>query len=869
MPFHTIQDNAIYISNIRAKNFTTNKIPTFEIRNIIFMKHFFFAIALLFSTSVNAQLKSPDEFLPNYGKTVSYYHQVEGYFAHLTQNSDYIKQKPYGQTTQERNLNVFYISTPENLRELENIRLTNLNQIGMSDAKPASVNDKAIVWLSFNVHGNEPGATESAMSVAYELINPENKNTKEWLQNTIVIVDPCLNPDGFSRYGNWLRDISGKNTHPGLYDREHMEPWPGRRQNHYAYDLNRDWAWQTQIETQQRVALYNDWMPMMHVDVHEMGYNEPYFFPPAAEPMHDFITQAQRDFHYTIGDMTAKKFDTKGWNYYTRERFDLFYPSYGDTYPSFNGAVGMTYEQGGIGAGRAVTLNNGNVLTLQDRIDHHTAAVLTAVETASWKKDKLVKDFRAYFKDSRQDLKGKYKTYVVKNSGKTEQLTRLLERNKIQYSFAAESKKTSGYHYQSDKDKDFTIEPNDLIVRADQPKAVLTQVLFEPAQRLTDSLSYDITAWALPHAYGVDSYALKGNLSIDTKKEISRKGKFEYERIYAYYVPWNGRGSARTLSLLLKSGIKVRSSHKASAFRGIKVSPGDLVILKGDNAQLNDFKYIMETLLEKKPDYEVIESGFSLAGGDLGGENYPLLEVPKVLLLSGDNVSATDFGQAWFYMDEIINYPVSIVDADKLGRVTMSDFNTLILADGWYDLPESQRKQIDDFITNGGKVIAIANALNLFEDRAGYSLTKFASTSAKDLENSERDEEELKSRFYDYQNAERRAISGSVPGAIVENVLDKSHPLSYGLGDKYFSLKTSESRYQLLKSAWNVAYVPTGYKNFGFIGKSLKKKLENTVTFAVEQKGKGSIIYMVDNPLFRGFWENGNLLFSNALFLVN
>jgi hypothetical protein len=833
------------------------------------MKNVFFVITLVFSVALQAQLKSPEEFLPSYGKTVSYYYQVENYFGHLVQNSEYIQHKPYGQTTQERGLNVYYISTPENLRDLENIRLNNLYQIGMGDTKPATINDKAIIWLSFNVHGNEIGATESAMSVAYALINPENKETKEWLENTIVILDPCLNPDGFSRYGNWLRDISGKSTHPGIYDREHIEPWPGGRQSHYAYDLNRDWAWQTQIETQQRMVLYNEWMPMVHVDVHEMGYNEPYFFPPAAEPMHEFITDAQKDFYNKIGEMTAKKFDSEGWNYYTRERFDLFYPSYGDTYPTFNGAVGMTYEQGGIGAGRAVIMTNGNVLTLQDRIDHHTAAILTAVETTSWQKDKLVKNFRSYFKEGKEDPKGKYRTYVVKNSGKTEQLTRLLKRNKIEYAYAAQSKKTSGYHYQSDAVKDFTIEPNDLIVSVNQPKATLTQVLFEPAQKLTDSLSYDITAWALPHAYGIESYALKGKLSIDTKKEISRKGKFDYERLYAYYVPWNGRASAKVLGLMLKSGIKVRSSRKASAFRGIKVSPGDLMILKGDNPQLSDFKNVMEVYLDKKPDYEVVESGFSLSGGDLGGENYPLIETPKILLLAGSSVSATDFGQVWFYMDEVINYPVSIVEVQDMDRIKLSEFTTIIFPDGWYSLSDSNKKDIDNFIDNGGKVIAIANALSIFEDRFGYNLTKFATSEAKLLETTAEDEEVLQSRFYDYQNAERRALSGAVPGAIVENILDKSHPLAFGLGDKYFSLKTSDSRYELLKNAWNVAYVPKGYKNFGFIGKSLKKKLENTVTFAVQQKGRGQIIYMVDNPLFRGFWENGNLLFSNALFLVD
>jgi len=829
------------------------------------MKHFVYALVFLFSLTTQAQLKSPSEFLPNYGKQVSYYHQLESYFAHLAQNSHMVIHKPYGQTNQERGLNAYIISTPENIKDIESIRNNHLYNIGMG-GKQSNTGDKAIVWLSFNVHGNEPAAAESAMSVAYELVNPKNTATKEWLKNTIVILDPCLNPDGYARYGNWLRDISGKEPNPNGYDREHMEPWPGGRQNHYAYDLNRDWAWQTQAETQQRIILYNDWMPMVHVDVHEMGYNEPYFFPPAAEPMHEFITQGQKDFHNAIGEMTSKKFDAQGWNYYTRERFDLFYPSYGDTYPSFNGAVGMTYEQGGIGAGRAVTMRNGSVLTLKDRISHHTTAVLTAVETAAWQKDKLVRNFRAYFKDG---PKGNYKTYIVKNSGKNEELAQLLKRNRIQFTYADESKKLSGYHYQSDKERDFTVEPNDMIISSSQPKSVLTQVLFEPSPRLTDSLSYDITAWALPHAYGVESYAVKRDISLRTKAQPSYKGKFEYERVYAYYVPWNGRASAKTLAMLFKNNVKVRSARKASSFRGIKVNPGDLVILKGDNPQINDFKNTMTMLLDGKPDHEVIESGYSLSGGDLGGEYYPLLQAPKVLLLAGSDVSATDFGQAWFYMDEVVDYPVTIVETQNLGRIKLSDFSTIIMPDGWYSLNDGHKNSIDAFVNDGGKVIAMGGALNLFEDRAGYSLTRFATPSDKDKDTAQADEETLKARYFDYQNAERRAISGSVPGAVVENVLDKTHPLSYGLGDRYFSLKTSDSRYQLLKNVWNVAYVPAGYKNFGFIGRSLKKKLENTVTFAVEQKGRGQVIYMVDNPLFRGFWENGNLLFSNALFLVD
>jgi hypothetical protein len=220
-------------------------------------------------------------------------------------------------------------------------------------------------------------------------------------------------------------------------------------------------------------------------------------------------------------------------------------------------------------------------------------------------------------------------------------------------------------------------------------------------------------------------------------------------------------------------------------------------------------------------------------------------------------------------MDQIVDYPVSIIEIQNLGRVNLNEFNTIIMPDGWYGLDDSQKSRIDNFINGGGKVIAIGTALQQFEDRAGYSLTRFATEEDKELESKQENDEALRARFLEYQNAERRAISAAVPGAIVENVIDKTHPLSFGLGEKYFSLKTGDSHYQLLKNVWNVAYVPVNYKNFGFIGRSLKKKLENTVTFAVEQKGDGQIIYMVDNPLFRGFWENGNLLFSNALFLVD
>ena len=253
----------------------------------------------------------------------------------------------------------------------------------MQNDKPADINSPAIVWLSYNIHGNEPASTEAAMKVLYALVDPSNAETKQWLQNVVVVIDPCQNPDGRDRYVNWYNNAVGKNFNADPQSREHDEPWPYGRTNHYNFDMNRDWAWQTQKEMQQKLKLYNDWLPQVHVDLHEQEYDAPYYFAPAAQPYHEVITQWQRDFQVQIGKNNAKYFDANGWLYYTKQIYDLFYPSYGDTYPTYSGAIGMTYEQGGIDAGLGIKTSTGDTLTLTDRIAHHYTASMSTIEVSA------------------------------------------------------------------------------------------------------------------------------------------------------------------------------------------------------------------------------------------------------------------------------------------------------------------------------------------------------------------------------------------------------------------------------------------------------------------------------------------------------
>ena len=831
------------------------------------MKIFISFVLTIFTFTASAQLKSPQQFLPtDYGVQFTPHHEVADYIQYVADNSDRVQLMEYGRTNEDRPLLLAYISSPDNLVNIEDIREKHLASIGAMEGTAG--NDKAIVWLSFGVHGNEAGASESSMNTIYQLGDPNNAKTGKWLENTVIIFDPSLNPDGYSRYTHWLRGISGKHAHPGHNDREHMEPWPSGRVNHYLFDLNRDWAWQTQVESQQRIAMYNQWLPMVHVDFHEMGYNDHYYFAPAAKPYHKFISDWQRDFQVDIGRNHAKYFDSEGWLYFTREVFDLFYPSYGDTYPTFHGAIGMTYEQAGHGkSGRAIAMNNGDTLTLQDRIDHHTTTALSTVEAASVNATQLINEINSYYEKAMSNPPGKYRSYVFKNSEKVKSLQTLLDRNGIKYGFATGNGSSKGYHYQSGKDENFKIERGDLVLDANQVKSTLIQVLMQPDPMLEDSLTYDITAWALPYAYGIDAYAMTSSTNVKTSdKQMIMSNTMDCGNAYAYVFHWDDVDAAKELAELQTLGYRTRLATKATQFDDLQIQKGDIVITRGDNKSMNNFDSDIQSVLS---DFDCLKTGFSSTGGDLGGSRFSLMETPKVLLLSGEGTGANAVGQVWYYFDEVANYPLSIVDIKNFGRVSMDAYNTLILPDGYYNLSDAQKENISKWVSNGGKLIAISGALSNFNDAEGYALTKFATDEEKKAAEKNAKEQQLKDRYENYEGEERRRVVNAIPGAIIKNKLDTTHPLSFGLGDHYYSLKTNRSKYKLLKGAYNIAYIPETLESHGFIGSNLQKELPETISFAVEEKGAGHVIYMVDNPLFRGFWINGLHLFGNAIFLVD
>lgn len=810
-------------------------------------------------------LKSPDDFLPyRLGEQFTPHYLLTQYFEQLAASSPAtMKLERYGKTTEDRPLQIAFFSSPANIARLDIIRQNNLRQAGLLPGVPEKGPAIAIVWLSMSVHGNEPSGSECSMELAYRLASQTDPKIQEWLKNTVVIIDPSLNPDGYDRYTHWYRGVSNRLKNPNPEAREHREPWPRGRSNHYQFDLNRDWAWATQTETQQRLKIYHDWMPHVHADVHEQEIDNPYYFAPAAEPMHDYITKWQREFQTEIGESHAHYFDANGWLYFTQEVFDLFYPSYGDTYPMFNGAIGMTYEQAGnTSAGRAIETAFSDTLTLHDRILHHLTTCLSTIEVTSREAAKVVENFHEYYRRAAEKPQGQYLSFVVRSTNpgpKLNELCALLDRHQIRYGLAGATTTVKAYDYVTGQETNAELQPNDLVISAFQPHGVLVQVLFEPEARLSDSLTYDITSWALPYARGLEAYALKTRLEPKKAFEpIKSQEVMLAASPYAWCVHRRSMAEALLLAELVGQEVKVRYARKPFSLADQQFEAGALVITRADNhAHEADLDALVKAAAAKAnvPLYPIF-SGWSGKGPNLGSDAFSPIEMPRVAVVYGDDVDVNSYGHTWYFFEQTLGYPLTPVPLDNLQKLHLHAYNTLVFPDGNYNLTDSLLRKLKDWVGEGGKIIGFDGGAKAFADKEGFDL-KFKAEDKKDSTDLD---------LAPYQSRERSNVSDQLPGAIIKAKADPGHPLAFGLPNYYFTLKTTPNAYELSDKMTNVVWVGDTLQSTGFIGSHVRPRLKNSPVVAVQKMGSGEVVYFVDNPLFRAFWKQGEILFANALF---
>ncbi len=835
---------------------------------------------LLFAvgSTLHAQsgLSTPAEFLGyELGARFTPHHRVVAYFEHVAAQAPNVILRRYGATYEHRPLLVALVSSVENIGRLEEIRTDNLRRARALAGQPSN-DTTTMVWLSYNVHGNESVSTEASLITLYDLANVENARTQRWLANTVVVLDPAINPDGRDRYVAWYNQVVGAQPNATPTAREHREPWPGGRTNHYMFDLNRDWAWLTQKESQERIALYRQWLPHVHVDFHEQSINSPYYFAPAAEPYHAAVTDWQREFQRTIGRNHMKYFDANGWLYFTRETFDLLYPGYGDTYPMFNGAIGMTYEQAGGGrAGLAIVKADGDTLTLSDRIAHHHTTGLSTVETASEHAGRLVSEFSRYFEIAVSNPPGEYKTFVVKgdnDADKLDELRDLLDRHDIAYGSAVRQRSVRGFNLTTGVTEDTRLEPTDLLITAYQPQAALIRVLFEPRTAVADSVTYDITAWSLPYAYGLHTFALTDRIDIASPDDRASPLNVVTERPYAYLAGWKSVADVRFLAALLNRGVKVRFAQEPFEVNGAAYDRGTLIVTRTGNERLGDEfdRVVTDAAAETNQRIIGTPTGGASTGPDFGSSSVRYIDPAHVVVAAGEGVSSGAMGQVWHFFDQQIRYPTTLVNGSDLDQLDLSTVDVIVLPNGSYaqHLDDDALSDLQTWIRAGGRLIVMEGAVRFLSGKDGFAIERETDDDDEDESSHETDDDERDAALKKFGDRERAGTTDNVPGAIYKLQMDDTHPLGFGYPDYYFTLKRGNERYLYLEDDWNVGVLRGDSYVSGFVGSEARENLQNTLVFGVQDLGGGAVVYLVDNPLFRAFWQNGKLVFANAVFLV-
>jgi hypothetical protein len=808
------------------------------------------------------------------GSRFTHWERIAAYFDALAAASPRVKVWEYGRSYEGRPLKLAAISTPENLARLDEIRGERL-RLSEPAGLPAGERERlakrlpVVIWLAYGVHGDEAASSEAAMVTAYALAAAQGE-MGEMLDSTIVLIDPLCNPDGRERYVHGYEQRQGDAPNGHRDAAEHFQPWPGGRQNHYLIDLNRDWAWATQQESRSRIAAYRAWEPQVYVDFHEMGADSSYFFPPPAEPVLARIDRRVLSWLEVFGRANAEAFDHQGWVYYKAENYDLFYPGYGDSYPSLHGAVGMTYEVAGGGrGGLAIHRADGTDLTLADRVGRHLTTSLATLRTGERNGRRLLQDYvatrlrassepaRLYLWPSDQPEARTLADLLMLHGVRVAQLEKPLEisaqpltggREEGEHRFAAGTFAVS------------TAQPLGAFVEAvlEREAPMTPSFLERQRQRFEQNREgefYDITAWSLPLAFNLRLWTAGGDLP-GSRPPAAPEGGVQGSGELGYLVAPQGIASYRLAAELRRRHVHFRIALSALADDGVSYPAGTLYVPRHGNPETlpGDLAALLRA---GGITAHAVASSYGVSGLSLGSNAMPSVRQPRIGLLSGDGVDPTSFGFLWFLLDREVALAHDRLDLAHLRPGALADFDVLILPNGAYDdrIGDRARTALDAWIKAGGELVAIGGG-------SARWLHEHDLISWKPWKAPEADAESEGSQ--DKAMAERDI---DTPGAILATRLQAQHPLAIGLSGpppvlvegSAVLLPSGDPRRDVLVAA------PQDPVLSGFAWPEAKQRLAGSLLVGAESRGSGSVVLFVQEPDFRLIWRGTAPLFLNAV----
>lgn len=779
-------------------------------------------------------------------------------------------------TYEHRPMPVLTVTSPENHARLEAIRQAHLAALDPANPAPTGGNRPAIVHLGYGVHGNETSSSEAAMLTAYWLVAGTGADVERYRREGVFHIEPTLNPDGRDRHTHWANMNRAEPFVADALDREHNEVWPGGRTNHYWFDLNRDWLPLVNPESKARIEFHQQWRPQVVTDYHEMGTSSTYFFEPS-EPIGSWNPllpeRLYTDITVTFAEYWSDALDAIGSMYFTKEVYDNTYPGYGSTYPNFLGGLGLVFEQASA-RGHIQESGHHGVLTFPFAIRNHVRTSLATVRASIEQRAMMEAYQRDFFVSSvaRADADGIGGWVFGDPNDATlnREFLELLLRHRIEVYDLASAQRAGG--------RSFT-PGMAWVVPARQPLYLLARSIFERTETFSDSIFYDASTWTTSLAYGIpDAQLPRGGLPLGDRvtdvPPLGGAGPVARSNV-AYLMDWSDIGAPRALHALQAAG--VRAEVATSPFTA-RTTDGNVPFARGSIS----IPVAVQALSADSVHAAVVNAGrvgnvpirsavstMSAEGVDLGSRSFAPVRTPRVLFPMGEGISAYEAGQLWHLLDQKVGMPVTKVDMSDLGRIEWSDYDVLVLVSGNLSAFSGARLDaLKSWVRGGGTLIAQRAAAAW---AARNELTPNIAPPGIGAPSDDNDEPDEDARR-DYADAAEFSGAQAIGGSIWEADLDITHPLGFGYRARFLPVWRDHNMFfaPSRNPYSTVARLAEDDPHLsGYISQPNRERLRGSPSVMADRYGGGSVILLIDNTNFRGYWRGTNRLFLNAIFFGN
>lgn len=869
---------------------------------------------------------------------------------------DRVKVFDIGLTNEYRMQRLVAISSPQNMARLDQIRADNARLVdpratNSNQAAQIAQNNPAIAWMAYTIHGNESASFEAMMQVVYQLAASNEPKTLDILNNTVVLILTGENPDGHERFVTWYNSVATGNADRNAL--EHREPWSiWGRYNHFRFDLNRDNIAATQVETKNMQKAFFEWNPQVLVDHH--GQPSQYFFPPAALPINPNLPQPVTNKWLDVfGRANANAFDQNKWDYYVRDIFDLFYPGYWDSFPSLNGAIAMTYETDGGGfKGLRWTRDDGSIVTLRSAIAKHYVASMTTLETLAKNRRSRLQDYYDFRRNALETQIGKLKRIVIlpeKDSTKTAEMIEILQRAKIEVKVANSSFSSGTAHSYMQKDapaETKTFPAGAYVIDLNQPQKLLIKALLEQDTPQDDAFVqdnlrrfrrnelrgsaavkeeygfYDITAWSLPLAFGVDAFWTEDAGSINSTTvtdefiQNAKRGSVSGRASIAYIIPYNSDSAGAFALRLLKEGFRVAVATKPLNAGGRNYGRGTFVVRVTRNSE-SIHEAVNRLSKELGVNVFAVNTGYTEEGDtNVGSENVVSLQSPKIAIVADEAVDQTSYGSIWWTLNRYGIEFTPLTIANVRGGV-LKNYNVLILPNGsagryFSALGAGGVSTLKSWVSGGGTLITVRGA-SVFATLKDVALSSSKTVGSDEEKNKAAEDSEVDKRKEaetqaspsptpktsktplpepsptaepatdkkDWQadvlppiaspSANAGKVPEGIPGAIMRATVDRTTYLTYGIEDENIPvLLASGFFFRLSKEGTNaLIFEPKPKKPLtisGFVWEGNTERLLKGTAYVIDEpSGAGHVILFAEEPFFRGIFRSTTRPFFNSI----